>query len=167
MSTATRLPVSRLAERVAIALGTAHDWGYVEYLPPRWGAPPIRRITVFSPDITRPERRAVALARHWPVGGAILTLFAIVGLGMVLPPVTAALIAFGLFAASIVVIQRGTRRARRLSVQLDDLSDDQPPVVDVERRLEQLEAAARDGLIGDDRHRSEWASLFRRLQSRV
>ncbi len=164
MSTPPRLPVSQLGEAVAIALGTAHEWGYVELLPPRWGAPPIRRITVFSPDISRRERRAIAISQHWPVVGAITTLFAMIVLGALFQPVTGALIAFGLYAASVAVVVRRARRAQRMTANLDDLSTDGPLVLAVEQRLESLESAAQRGLITRERYRSEWDSLFRALQ---
>ena len=164
MSAPTRLPVSQLGEAVAVALGTAHEWGYVELLPPRWGAPPIRRITVFSPDISMRERRAIAISQHWPVAGAILTLFTMIALGAIFQPITGALIAFGLYAASVAVVIGGARRAWRKTVSVDDLWADGPGVDAVERRLESLESAARNGLITRERYRSEWDSVFRALR---
>jgi hypothetical protein len=164
MSTLTRLPVSRVGEAVAVALGTAHEWGYVELLPPGWGAPPIRRITVFSPDISRSERRALALAQHWPVAGAILTLFVMIALGALFQPITGALIAFGLYAASVAGVLRRARHARHKTARADDLAADGPEVLVIERRLVSLETAARRGLISRERYRSEWDSLFRALQ---
>ena len=164
MSAPTRLPVSQLGEAVAVALGTAHEWGYVELLPPRWGAPPIRRITVFSPHITRAERRAIAIAQRWPVAGAILTLFTMIAFGALFQPVTGALIAFGLYAASVAIVVRRARPARRKTASVDDLAADGPEVLAVEQRLESLESAARGGLISRERYRSEWDSLFRALR---
>jgi hypothetical protein len=164
MSAPTRLPVSRLSEAVSVALGTSHEWGYVELLPPRWGAPPIRRITVFSPEISRRERRAITISQNWPVAGAVLTLFTMIALGALFQPVTGARIAFGLYAASVAVVLRRARQARRKTISIDDVCADGPGVAAVEQRLELLEWEARYGLIPRERYRSEWDSLYRALR---
>ena len=110
------------------------------------------------------QRRAIALSQHWPVAGAILTLFTMIALGALFQPITGALIAFGLYAASVVVVIRGARRAWRMTVSIDDLWADGPGVPAVEQRLKSLESAARNGLITRDRYRSEWHSLYRALR---
>lgn len=163
----------RLPERLKRKLEGLHPWGYEEVSSQGRGLWVRERLTVFPPGTTAAERRAITIFRNWPVVGSIVALCAMIGLGLVLTPVAAFLLAFALYGASVGLGARATHRVRNSSVQLivvraivdEGVSTwgNLGSMVAARAAFEQLdERAIREGLT-PAQYEAHWARIFQSL----
>lgn len=166
----------RLPEPIKRKLEGENAWGYFEVAPLSRGLWMRERLTVFPPGTTAAECRAVVLHRNWPVVGAVVALFAMIGFGVVLAPFGAFLVAFALYGVGILLSARATHRVRRESVRLVVITvavsggassyGNVQSMSMARSAFESLDIRARDEDLTPAQYEREWASIFQALKTR-
>jgi type IV secretory pathway TrbD component len=165
--------LSRLPERIKRALEGKHPWGYFEVAPLGRTVWMRQRLTVFPPGTNAAERRALTFHRDWPLTGAIVAMFAMMGFGAVLPPFGACLLAFALYGVGMWLSARATRRlraaSRRLIVVVVGFDGGAAAYGNIESMkaartaLERLDRDDHNGLLTPTQYEAEWASVYRAI----
>jgi hypothetical protein len=113
-----------LARAARHLLEGPHPWGVYDVNAGRSGLVHYR-LTVYPPGTNAAERRALTLARDWPVSGAVCALAAFMVLGDVVRPALLTTAAFVVYTLGIVWTRWRTRKIRPTvhvldAVQVDD-----------------------------------------------
>jgi hypothetical protein len=134
-----------------------------------------KRLTIFPPGTTGAERRALKLNRDLPAAGAVFTLFVMLGLGEMLPPIAAAVIACLLYAGLVALGAGLTHRLRsrchRLDVSTTVVADGYSTSGDLalleESRTEliRLEDALDRGDLSPVEFEAGWAKVYESISS--
>lgn len=163
-------PVLLPAARLARALEGPHRWGYVDTTPTQPTVWVHKRLTIFPPGTTGAERRALKINRDLPAVGAVVTLFVMLGLGEVLPPLGAAVVACLLYASGIAISARLTHRLRTRCHRVDVATavgengystvGDLALLEGAAAQLTRLEDALDRGDIAPVDFEAEWANVY-------
>ena len=150
-------------------------WGYFDVAPLSRGLWMRERLTVFPPGTTAAERRAMVRYRNWPVLGAVVALFAMIGFGLVLPASAAFLVAFALYGVGILLSARATHRVRKESVRLVVITvagsggassyGNVRSMSTARSAFESLDTRARDEDLTPVQYEREWACIFLALKT--
>ncbi|WP_411699485.1 DUF6611 family protein [Conyzicola sp.] len=110
--------VAHAAEHV---LEGSHHWGRIEARATGRTTANRTRLTVYPPDTTPAERRALQFYRTWPIAGAVLGLMLLVALGG-LPLAVVAPSLVSVYAGGTVAAFVSTTRIRSASRHVDIVS---------------------------------------------
>jgi hypothetical protein len=144
-------------------------WGTLDVSPASRGIWQRVRLTVYPPGITHGQRRLLHLTHAWPVGGAILCLFALVFLSGWGPVLSVATVLTA-YVAGFLVTARLTRalreRSRVVTVASEYVGGEVREYGNVHllriaaSRLHDLEARRRSGLVDPVTYEAEWAEIY-------
>ena len=117
----------------------------------------------------------MVLHRNWPVAGAFLALFAMIGFGLVLPAFAAFLVAFALYGVGILLSAKATHRVRKESVRLVVITiavsagassyGNVHSMSTARSAFELLDIRARDEDLTPAQYEREWAFIFQALKT--
>lgn len=176
-----RLTLTTPAHPVARHLGRAvrhlaegpHLWGSVDVTPAQRTTVIRTRLTVFRPGTNSAERRALHFFHYWPIMGAVVALFVVVGINDELPALTSIAIAIVVYAAGFWFGSSRTRTLRATSRHLTLVTvaglEGSEVVGDIEffreatDRLRAIDTLDDRGVITAAEYEARWAEIYNAL----